>query len=73
MKAEVCIKCAGKYLTGQYDPIDEENKRRKQGITFEKSKCEFCGEAERTHLLGHLGSGGALINLETGDIVRRFS
>lgn len=72
MKVEICIGCAGKYLTGQYDPIGETNKRKEQGIVFDQNKCDFCGNADRTHLLGHRGSGGILIDLKTNRVLRKF-
>lgn len=72
MKVEVCLECAGKYLTGQYDPITEELKMKAAKIVFKKGTCDFCGEIEPSHLLIQRASGGALIDLKTGDLTRKW-
>ena len=64
MKVEVCIECAGKYLTGQYDPCGTDS--------FEKGTCAFCGKVKPSHLLIVRASDGALIDLKTGDFTRRW-
>ena len=43
MKVKICIDCAGKYLTGQYDPIGEANKRKNKGLFLIKTSVIFAG------------------------------
>lgn len=72
MKVEVCIECAGKYLTGQYDPVDEAIKRKAAEVSFEKGTCAFCGKVAPSHLLIQRASGGALVDLKTGEFIRKW-
>lgn len=72
MKVEVCIECAAKYLTGQYDPVAEAIKMKAAKTVFEKGTCDFCGKVEPSHLLVVRASGGALVDLKTGNFIRRW-
>ena len=72
MKVEVCLECAGKYLTGQYDPVGEAIKMKAAKIVFEKGTCDFCGKVKPSHRLIVRASGSALIDLKTGDFTRKW-